>query len=196
HTLGLTVRDGTGATATASRTVTVTAPLKASFSSPAAGATVSGSTKIDMAASGAFNTPITFKLSIDGKEVSSMVGGDAFASFFWDTTPVAAGSHTLSLLVRDGVGRTATASISVIVTRCAQGQFLAEYFSNITLTPPATRSACEAAVNYDWGAGGPAGLPVDNFSVRWVGRFQFAEIGSASCRGGVYGIRVFLAAVE
>jgi len=62
HTLGLTVRDGTGATATASRTVTVSAPLKASFSSPAQGATVSGSTKIDMAATGAFNTPITFKL--------------------------------------------------------------------------------------------------------------------------------------
>jgi len=45
-----------------------------------------------------------------------MVGGDAFASFSWDTRPFATGSHTLSLLVRDGVGRTATASISVIVT--------------------------------------------------------------------------------
>src|SRR5439155_14359529 len=185
-------RDGTGATATASRTVTVTAPLKASFSSPAQGATVSGSTKIDMAASGAFNTPITFKLSIDGKEVSSMVGGDAFASFFWDTTPVAAGSHTLSLLVRDGVGRTATASISVIVTRCAQGQFLAEYFSNITLTPPATRTACEATVNNDWGAGGPAGLPVDNFSVRWTGRFNFAGSAATFTARADDGIRVFL----
>ena len=192
HTLGLTVRDGTGATATASRTVTVTAPLKASFSSPAQGATVSGSTKIDMAASGAFNTPITFKLSIDGKEVSSMVGGDAFASFFWDTTPFATGSHTLSLLVRDGVGRTATASISVIVTRCAQGQFLAEYFSNITLTPPATRTACEATVNNDWGAGGPAGLPVDNFSVRWTGRFNFAGSAATFTARADDGIRVFL----
>ena len=51
---------------------------------------------------------------------------------------------------------------------CPTGQFLAEYFSNIALTAPATRTACETAINYDWGSGGPAGLPVDNFSVRWT----------------------------
>jgi len=77
-------------------------------------------------------------------------------------------------------------------TTCPGAQFFAEYFSNIALTAPATRTACETAVNYDWGAGGPAGLPVDNFSARWTGRFPFAnETVTFSVRADD-GVRLFL----
>src|SRR5205823_3441227 len=57
---------------------------------------------------------------------------------------------------------------------CGTGQFFAEYFSNITLTPPAARTQCEGSINYDWGIGGPAGVPPDHFSARWTGLF-FAD---------------------
>jgi hypothetical protein len=75
---------------------------------------------------------------------------------------------------------------------CPAGQFTASYFSNATLTPPATRTACETAVNYDWGTGGPAGLPVDNFSARWVGTFNFAGGNVTFTARADDGIRVFL----
>ena len=42
---------------------------------------------------------------------------------------------------------------------CPSGQFFAEYFSNISLRAPATRTACETTISNDYGAGGPTGLP-------------------------------------
>ena len=75
---------------------------------------------------------------------------------------------------------------------CPVGQFFAEYFSNMTLTPPATRTACETTINYDWGAGGPAGLPTDNFSVRWTGSFAFANQTVTFSARADDGVRVFL----
>ena len=44
--------------------------------------------------------------------------------------------------------------------------------STLSGTPLFTR--CETAINYNWGSGGPGnGIPNDNFSVRWTGRFTF-----------------------
>ena len=115
HTLGLTVRDNTGATATASRTVTVQngggpAPLSASFTAPAAGATVGGTVGVTMAASGG-TAPYTYTLTIDGAQVAS----GASTTYSWNTTTAANGGHTLGLTVRDGAGATATASRAVTV---------------------------------------------------------------------------------
>ena len=39
---------------------------------------------------------------------------------------------------------------------CATGQYLAQYFSNRTLSGTPTISRCEATINNTWGAGGPA----------------------------------------
>jgi hypothetical protein len=77
-------------------------------------------------------------------------------------------------------------------TACPTGQFLAEYFSNIALSGAATRTACEVAINYDWGAGGPVGLPTDNFSVRWTGRFVFPAGDTTFTATADDGIRVFV----
>src|SRR5205823_1951429 len=75
---------------------------------------------------------------------------------------------------------------------CQLNQFFAEYFSNIVLTPPATRTACETTINNDYGTGGPAGLPVDNFSVRWTGRFDFAGGPFIFIARADDGVRVFV----
>ena len=57
---------------------------------------------------------------------------------------------------------------------CPVGQFRAEYFPNRTLGGTPTFARCEGAINNDWGSGGPGnGIPVDGFSVRWIGRFSF-----------------------
>ena len=75
---------------------------------------------------------------------------------------------------------------------CGTGQFFAEYFSNVTLTPPAARTQCEASINYDWGIGGPAGVPPDNFSARWTGRFNFAAGNVTFTARADDGVRVYL----
>src|SRR5204863_363335 len=113
HTLGLTVRDNSGVTATATRTVTVQnggTQLSASFSSPADGATVSGSVTVGMTASGG-TAPYTYTLTIDGTQVPS----GASNTYSWTTTGYSRGNHTLGLTVRDNTGATATASRPVTV---------------------------------------------------------------------------------
>jgi glucose/arabinose dehydrogenase len=59
-------------------------------------------------------------------------------------------------------------------TTCPDGQYLAQYFPNTTLTGTAASQLCEPApLNHDWGAGGPAGVGVDGYSARWTGRMSF-----------------------
>ncbi len=84
HTLVATVTDETGATATASRAVTVSnatplAPLTASFTAPAMNATPSGTTTIAMAQSGA-SGDATFQLAVDGTVVSTQTASAATAA--------------------------------------------------------------------------------------------------------------------
>ena len=75
---------------------------------------------------------------------------------------------------------------------CSPGHFLAEYFNNITLSGTPVRTACEPSINNNWGAGGPAGLPADNFSVRWTGHFTFAAGTTTFTARADDGIRVFV----
>lgn len=59
------------------------------------------------------------------------------------------------------------------------GNFLGEYYNNISLSgsPQFTRS--DAAINFAWGDGSPdPSIPADNFSVRWIGSVYFANAGT------------------
>jgi hypothetical protein len=49
----------------------------------------------------------------------------------------------------------------------------AEYFNNMTLSGTASMTRTDAAIDFNWGNGGP-GNPInnDNFSVRWSGKVQ------------------------
>lgn len=50
-----------------------------------------------------------------------------------------------------------------------------EYFNNLTLAGVPTLVRDDTAVNYNWGTGAPAaGLPADNFSVRWTRTLSLA----------------------
>jgi hypothetical protein len=139
HTLGLTVRDNTGAVATASRTVNVQnggpAPLTAGFSAPADGATVSGSVSVGMTASGG-TAPYTYTLAIDGTQVAS----SGTASYTWNTTTVADGNHTLGLTVRDNTGATATASRTVKVQNASAGTL------SVAITTPSAGATVSGTV--------------------------------------------------
>jgi PKD repeat protein len=57
---------------------------------------------------------------------------------------------------------------------CAPGRWIADYFNNRTLSGTPAFGRCDAAVNFDWGAGRPGkGISTNNFSARWIGRFKF-----------------------
>ena len=123
QTLTLTVRDSAGATGSFSVPITVQngtggggSTLAASFTTPAAGATVSGTVSVGMAASGG-TAPYTYTLTIDGTQVAS----SGSATFSWNTSTVADGNHTLGLTVRDSAGATATASRAVSVQNSTGG---------------------------------------------------------------------------
>jgi len=50
-----------------------------------------------------------------------------------------------------------------------------EYFANMTLSGSPALTRDDASIDFDWGAGAPAGgLPADNFSVRWTRTLNFA----------------------
>lgn len=64
-----------------------------------------------------------------------------------------------------------------------------EYFANTSLQPPPAVVQDDPAINFNWGSGAPAaGMPPDNFSVRWS-RLAFFEEGvyrfTATVEGGV-----------
>jgi|GEM_PF-2924713 len=53
------------------------------------------------------------------------------------------------------------------------------YFNNPTLTTPITANRLDGPINFDWGIGapGPAGIGIDNFSVRWNGYVYVTQTG-------------------
>jgi hypothetical protein len=56
--------------------------------------------------------------------------------------------------------------------------FRGEYYDNISLSGSPAFTRDEASIDFDWGQGSPgAGLGADLFSVRWVGRWTFAQPG-------------------
>jgi glucose/arabinose dehydrogenase len=79
-------------------------------------------------------------------------------------------------------------------SQCPDGQFLAEYFANRTLSGNPTFTRCEGAIDYDWGPGGPGnGLAADDFSVRWTGNFGFSAGENLFTTTSDDGIRLWVA---
>jgi glucose/arabinose dehydrogenase len=76
---------------------------------------------------------------------------------------------------------------------CPAGQFLAEYFNNLTLTGTPALSRCEATINNDWGVGSPGpGVDIDGFSVRWTGTPTFEAGEHVFSTTADDGVRVFV----
>ncbi len=119
HALRLDVRDSANRTATTSRTVTVNnsaAPaLKVTFTTPAQGATVSGTVWAHVWVEGQSGTSNTFTLSVGGRTVVTQTSSATHLTLAWDSRTVANGSHTITGTVRDATGKTGTATRTVTV---------------------------------------------------------------------------------
>jgi len=104
-----------------------TTPPTASITSPSAGATVSGTTTIDVAASD--NVGVTkVQLYVDGTSLG--IDTSTPFSFAWDTTQVSNGSHSLEAIAYDAAGNQgASAVVGVTVSNPV---------ATPTLTPTAT----------------------------------------------------------
>src|SRR5207253_1781814 len=97
HTLSLTVQDtASGATATATRNVTVAAPpLTASIDSPLEGATVVGAVPVNMSeTNGTGSISWAVRLDSGTDPIFSTSNTGPTASFSWDTSALAPGAHT------------------------------------------------------------------------------------------------------
>ncbi|HXG77162.1 MAG TPA: PA14 domain-containing protein, partial [Gaiellaceae bacterium] len=76
---------------------------------------------------------------------------------------------------------------------CAASEYEATYYPNISLAGSPVLTRCEPAVDHSWGTGSPAPVvPVDNFSARWVGSFDFAAGETTFSATADDGIRVFV----
>jgi len=93
-----------------------TTPPTASITSPANGATVSGSVAVAAAASD--NVGVAgVQLEVDGANVGSEDTASPY-SFVWDATTASPGSHALTVVARDAAGNsTQSAPITVTVTK-------------------------------------------------------------------------------
>jgi len=120
--------------------------LAASFTSPAAGATVGSTVTVGLAASGG-TAPYTYRLSVDGAQVFSTTTSATTASFAWNTTTVANGSHALGLTITDSAGGSGSATRSVTVSNLL-----------VTLTTPTPGAAVSGTVWVNiWVDGAAAG---------------------------------------
>jgi hypothetical protein len=119
HTLGLSLTDATGASAQATRTVTVSNTAGGSFqvilTTPAAGATVSGTVWVNIWLEGAAAGTRAFTMSVGGATVWTESSSDNHVALPWVTTSTANGSRTLVVTVRDAANATGTASVTVTV---------------------------------------------------------------------------------
>jgi hypothetical protein len=186
QTLTATVKDATGNTGSVSTGMTVKngtvtptpvptpAPtLTAAFTSPASGATVSGTTTIGMSATGSTAAGRTFRLSIDGTAVSTQWVTGTTAAYSWLTTALPNGSHTLTLLVTDSTGGRATVTRTVMVSNTS------------TTPPPAPTGTLRVSVT---GLGSNAIVSGTTWAVLWVsGASGTANTFTMSVNGRVVG---------
>lgn len=177
QTLTARITDATGATATTSIDVTVqnagggASPLTASLTSPAAGATVSGTVSVGMTVTG--GTPsYAYELTLDGAVVFQQTTAAGSQTFSWNTTPAADGSHTLVVTVTDAAAQTSSVTRTVTVQN-GSGGGPAPFQVDMTSPSPGQTVSGTVAVNL-WlgGSGTPpytyaisaAGAPMDTDS--------------------------------
>lgn len=147
HTVAARATDTSGNVAASSQTITVgntiadTASPSVGFSSPTAGATVSGTVSVT-GTSGDDTGVARVDVSIDGGSWQ-IAAGTASWTFSWDTTAATNATHTMTVRATDTSGNTSSASRSFTV-------------SNVTASPSPTPTASTAQ---HWVS--PEGLTID-----------------------------------
>jgi hypothetical protein len=147
HTLTAVARDAAGNTTTSgSISVTVsnsdTTRPSVSLTTPAGGATLSGTVTVSASASDNVGV-VGVQLKLDGAALGAEDTAAPY-SVSWDTRTATDGTHTLTAVARDGAGNTTTSSpIGVTVT-------------NGGAPPPPPPSSPVASFGFDEGAGATA----------------------------------------
>jgi Bacterial Ig domain/YetA-like protein len=120
HTLSAIARDAANNKTTASVTFTVnnpvpdTTPPIVSITSPATGATVSGT--ISVSANASDNIGVAgVQFQLDGANLGAEDTSSPYSTN-WNTTTAANGTHTLSAIARDAAGNKTTATVSVTIS--------------------------------------------------------------------------------
>jgi glucose/arabinose dehydrogenase len=132
---------------------------------------------------------------VDGKLIID-AWVDQAATTYQTTIPLTAGTHDVKVEYYER-GMSAVVRVSWPTApsggSCPSGQYLAQYFSNVTLSGAPSATQCETAISYAWGAGGPGnGVGADNFSVRWTGQFDFSGGSTTFTATADDGIRVWV----
>jgi hypothetical protein len=117
------------------------------------------------------------------------LGGNSYRFQSWSDGGAAA--HNLTA---PAAATTYTATYQQVPADCAPAEWRASYFANRTLAGTPAGERCEAAVDYNWGSGGPTGVGVgtDNFSARWVKTQSFAAGSYTFTATADDGVRVYL----
>jgi glucose/arabinose dehydrogenase len=144
--------------------------------------------------SGAAATPFTRKVIVGSRNtiaapLTQALNGTGYEFVSWSD-----GGAAQHDVIAPATAATYTATYQPAPTGCTSGQWRASYFANQTLSGTAAGERCEAAVDNDWGPGGPTGVGVgtDNFSVRWVKTQTFAAGTHTFTATADDGVRVYL----
>ncbi|MFD7135274.1 fibronectin type III domain-containing protein [Streptomyces sp. NPDC059894] len=102
------------------------------------------------------------------------------------------------LALTGGLVTTVAATPAAAATTCASPVYKRQIFANTTFSGTPKKTACDAAINENWGTKAPAsGVPSNNFGVRWTVTRDFGSGGpftfTAAARDG---IRVYVDGVR
>ncbi|MEQ1859485.1 MAG: PA14 domain-containing protein [Chthoniobacteraceae bacterium] len=152
--------------------VTLNSPAHLSTHYGAAAASIAFAANANTTTGGATITQVEF---FDG---FISIGTDTSPPFEFTWTTASAGAHSVMAKATDSTSAIGfTAFNEIFVSADGPLGLDAEYWPNLTMSgTPQTRA--DANIQFDWAQGSPmAGIPNDNFSVRWRGRIkpQFTE---------------------
>jgi len=162
-----------------------TTPPTVSISSPAGGATVSGTTTVSASASDNIGVA-GVQFLLDGAALGAEDSASPYA-VSWNTTAAGNGSHTLTATARDAAGnRTTSAPVTVTVSNAASSTRFEE--TSATLAPAAswsgvTSASTGVALSGDFAviapdAGATATFTFSGTGVSWIG-FKCERCGIA-----------------
>ena len=158
HVITALAKDVNGSATSATITLNVTnavAPPTVSITSPAAGATVSGS--VSLTATALSNIGIaSVQFSVDGATVGT--ANSAPYSTTWDSTKATTGAHVIAAIAKDTAGTTASATITVTVTNAVSPP-------SVTITAPAAGATVLGTVSLTATASSNIGIASVQFSV-------------------------------
>ncbi len=101
---------------------------------------------------------------------------------------------TAVVLATAGGLLTAVAAPASAATTCTSPVFKRQFFANTTFSGTPKKTDCDSAIDQNWGTGAPAaGLPSNNFGVRWTVTRDFGSGGPFTFTAEAQdGIRVYL----